>query len=89
MHPVFHGVVFRRQTKRVPPDGIQHIVALHAALARYYVNGGVAARMPHMQSRARRIGKLYKPVKLGKSIILLGLEGLLLFPYVLPLLFDL
>ena len=59
MHVVLDGVVLGRQTKRVVADGIKHVVALHAALARNHIHGGVAARMTHVQACAAGIRELH------------------------------
>ena len=48
-HTVFHGRVFSRQTKRVPAHGHQHVVALHAQIAREHVVDGVVTDMAHVQ----------------------------------------
>ena len=51
-HAVFQGGVFGRQTKGVPTHGHQHVVALHAQVAREHVVDGVVAHMAHVQLAA-------------------------------------
>ena len=43
------GVLLRRQPEGVPPDRMQHVVPLHAAVAREDVGSRVPLRMPHVQ----------------------------------------
>ena len=43
------GVLFRRQSKSVPTDRVQHIKAAHALVAGQDVGGGVTLRMPDVQ----------------------------------------
>ncbi|MCY1164210.1 hypothetical protein D9M73_40830 [compost metagenome] len=51
-HAVFHGCVFGRQAKGIPAHGHQHVVALHAQIAREHVVDGVVAHMAHVQLAA-------------------------------------
>ena len=50
--PFFMRGVFSRQAKRVPAHGHEHVVALHAQLAREHVVDGVVAHMAHVQLAA-------------------------------------
>ena len=84
MHVVLDGIVLRGQAEGVPPDGEQHVVALHAALAGDDVHGRVGAGMAHMQAVAGGIGELNQPVKLGLGVVAFGLKGVGFLPLFLP-----
>ena len=51
------GVLFRRQSKRVPADRVQHIEAAHSLVTGEDVGGGVALRMPDVQPGPGRVRK--------------------------------
>ena len=51
-HVVGNGCVFSRHAKCVPAHRHQHVVTLHAQLARHHVVDGVVAYMAHMQLAA-------------------------------------
>ena len=74
------GIVFRRQAKGIPADGVEHVAAFHPPLSGNDVDGGIAARMADMQSRAGRIGKLDQTEKFRFAVIILCGKGLLVFP---------
>ncbi len=88
MDVVGDGVIFRGQAEGVPADGVKDVVALHPALPGDDVKGRVAARVPHVQPRARGVGELNQAVILGLAGVQNGLESLLLFPDGLPLGLD-
>ena len=48
-HTVFECGVFGRQTKRIPAHGHEHVVAVHAQIAREHVVDGVVAHVAHVQ----------------------------------------
>ncbi len=52
-HAVRHGGVLGGQAERVPAHRLQHVVALHAHVARDHVADRVVAHMTHVQSTAR------------------------------------
>ena len=89
MDVVFDGIVLGRQAERVPAHRIEHIIALHALLARDDIQRGVRARMADVQALAGRVRELDERVKLLLVAAVLGLEAVRLVPDVLPLLFDL
>ena len=51
-HTVFQRRIFRRQAKRIPTHGHEHVVAVHAQVAREHVVDGVVAHMAHVQLAA-------------------------------------
>ena len=51
-HTVFQRGVLGGQAKRVPAHGHQHVVAVHAQVARQHVVDGVVAHMAHVQLAA-------------------------------------
>ena len=55
-HLIFQRGVFGRQAKGVPAHGHEHVVALHAQVAREHVVDGVVAHMAHVQL-ATRVGQ--------------------------------
>ena len=67
---VLNRCIFRRQAKRIPPHGMEHVVAVHPHVAGQRIADGVVAHMPHVQ-RARGIGKHFENV-----IFLLSRAGL-------------
>ena len=86
-----HGVLLRRQAKRVPADGVQDVEALHSLVARQNVRGSVAFRVPDVQPRTRCVRKHIQHVVLRLARIeaviagVADVEGLVLFPIGLPL----
>ncbi|MPM92700.1 hypothetical protein SDC9_139835 [bioreactor metagenome] len=52
------GVVLRRQAECVVADGVEHVIALHAAFARDDVHCGERARVADVQALPGRVGKL-------------------------------
>ena len=88
VRPRLDGVVLGRQTERVPAHGMQHVHAAHALVAAEDVGGRVTFRMPDVEPLARRIGKHVENVVLGLGRVLGDLEGLVLFPVLLPAWLD-
>ena len=88
VYMVFNGVVFCRQTKRIVPDGVKHVIAFHATFTGDNIHCCVAARMPYMQPRAAWVGKLYQRIILGLIRRILRLKCILLRPFLLPFLFQ-
>ncbi|MCY1221075.1 hypothetical protein D9M72_331190 [compost metagenome] len=83
MHAAFHGSVFGRHAEGVPAHRVQHVEAAGALVARHHVTHGVVAHVAHMDA-ARRIGEHLEHVVLFARIVVLGLEDLVLFPFLLP-----
>ena len=67
------GGVLRGQTKRVPAEGIEHVVAAHQLVAGEGVADHVVAEMAHVQ-RPRRVGEHDQVVELGLGRVLADLE---------------
>ena len=82
MDMVFDGKIFGRQTKRVPADGVQHVIPLHPAFAGDDVQRCVRPGMPHMQPLPGRIRELDERVEfLFVRILVRGVE----YPRLLPI----
>ena len=82
---VLHGKVLGGQTEGIPAHGVQHVVAVLAALAADDIQRGIAAGMADVQTRARRIRELDEGVELGFVVVDLDMEGLFVLPHLLPL----
>ena len=68
---------------------MQNVVTLHSLHTGDYVGGGVALRMPYVQSRARGVGEHIQNVVLGLGkVVQVGVEGAVLFPVLNPFLFN-
>ena len=87
MLAVFEGGVFRRQTERVPPDGMKHIESAHLLEARDDISNGVVAHMPHMDF-ARRVGQHFEAVVLRTFRVFGDFEDPTIEPFLLPLELD-
>ena len=87
MAGILAGGVFCRHAEGVPAHGVEHIVALGAAIARHHVAHGVVAHMPHVDA-PRRIGEHLQHVIFRALVVVAGQEGLPLLPDPLPLLFG-
>ena len=81
-HAVRHRRVLRGQAERVPAHRLQHVVALHAHVARQHVADRVVAHVPHVQAPAR-VRKHAQAVVLRARRILAHLEAAMLVPVLL------
>ncbi len=88
MNMILNGIVLRRQAEGIPADGIQDVIALHAALSGDDVQRRVGARMPDMQTRTGGVREFNQAVVFRLGMILLGSKGMLLLPNFLPFGFD-
>ena len=86
---VFNRVVFAGKTERIPPDGVKHVVALHAAFARNDIHCRVRTGMADVQALPRWIWELNQRIILWFAGIVGSMESPRLFPAVLPLFFNL
>ncbi len=86
-HLVLHGGVFGRQAEGIPAHGLQHVLALHALVARDHVADGVVAHMAHVQL-AGRIGEHRQAVELLAAVVFAGGEAAARFPLALGGGFD-
>ena len=80
----FDSVLLGRQSKGIPPHGVQHAVATHALVASQNIGGGVAFGVPHMKACTRWVGEHVKYVILGLGRIPLHLKRLIANPEMLP-----
>ena len=95
-----HGILLGRQAEGVVAHGVQHILALHAVIARYHIGGEIAQRMADMQALARRVGehvhgevrgpaiRIAAPAVLQVTADVGGPEGSPLIPDFLPFGFN-
>ncbi len=83
MHAFLHGGILGRHAESIPPHGVEYIVTLGAHVARNHIAHGIVSHMAHVNA-ARRIGKHLKDIIFRLVQALLGLEGALLLPALLP-----
>ena len=88
VHMVLDGIVLGGQAEGVPADGVQHVIALQAALPGYNVQTDIGPGVPHVQARARGVGELDKGVKLLLGGAIFSVESALFLPLFLPFWFD-
>ncbi len=84
MHVIFDREVFGRQAERIPADGIQDVVALHAALARDDVERRVGARMADVQPLPGGVGKFDQRIVLRLVRMVGSVENARFLPFFLP-----
>ena len=85
MNMVFDRIILRGKSERVPPHGIEHVVALHSSLSRHNVKRRVRTRMSHMKPLPRGVRELHQRIIFRFGVILRCLESLLVVPDLLPL----
>ena len=86
MYFVFDGIVFRRQTERVPTHRMEDAASLKHHEARIYVRSDIALGMADMEPGSRRVREHIQRVKfLFSRIVLIETRFL---PFFLPSLFD-
>ena len=88
MYARFNGIVFRRQTVCVKAYREKHVVALKSSLARYHLKTRICLDVTYVHTGSARIGKFHKSVKFRLIGIVNGVENALLFPFFLPLAFN-
>src|SRR5205823_6082873 len=81
-HAVADRRVLGRQAERIPAHGLQHVVSLHAQVARQHVADGVVAHVAHVQAPGR-VRQHRQAVELRPRRILTRLEGAPLVPILL------
>ena len=64
--PGFNGILLGGQSECIPAHGVKYIESIHPFVPGHNVSGGVPFRMPHMQSRARRIGEHIQNIELSR-----------------------
>ena len=82
---VLHGKVLGGHPNIIQTNGVQHVVAVLAALAADHIQGSIAAGVAHMQARTRGIRELHQCIELGLFVVDLDMEGLFVLPHLLPL----
>ena len=88
MHVVLDGEVLRGQAEGVVADGVQRVIALHAALAGDDVQRRIGAGMADVQPVSAGIGELDQAIVLGLVRGKLGVEHAAVGPFFLPLGFN-
>jgi len=83
------GVLLGGQAEGVPAHRVQHRVPLQTTIPSHDIRGGVALHMSDVQAGPGGIGEHVQDVVGRVGILGVDLEGLVLLPVVLPLLFDL
>ena len=84
MDMVLDRIVLRGQPERVPPHGIEHVVALHPSLSSHNVKRRVRTRMSYMKPLPRGVRELHQRVIFRFGVILRRLESPLVVPDLLP-----
>ncbi len=85
--PRFYGVIFRWKTECVPAYWIEHVVAIHASLARNDVHSRITANVSHMQARAGWVRELHECIELGLLGFFVSLKHTSTLKALLPLFF--
>ncbi len=85
---VLDGVVLGGQSEGIPADGVQHVIALQAALSCHNVQADIGPGVPNVQARARGVWELYKRVELLLLTAVFGVENAPFLPLFLPFGFD-
>ena len=83
------GVLLGGQAEGIPAHRVQHVEAAHPLVTRQDVGGGVAFGVAHMQTAPAGVWEHVEDVVLRlAATVVRRAEGLVLFPIVLPLGFD-
>src|SRR6185437_1789455 len=85
---VLYRRILCRQAESIPAHWLQHVVALHATIARQHITNGVIAHMPHVQL-AGLIREHRQAVIFWLARYLNSLESGTRLPILLGILFDL
>src|SRR5208337_2621842 len=80
------GGVLRRQAKRVPTDGMKHVVALHPHITGQRIANGIVAHVPHVDVTGGVRQHLEHVILFSLGYISLEESGL--FPTLLPFCFG-
>ena len=84
MDVVLDGIILCGKAESIPSHGIEHIVALHPALAGHDIQSRVGSGMSHMQPLSRRIRELYQCIILGFRIVFGSSKRFFIIPDSLP-----
>ena len=82
------GVLFGRQSERVPAHRMHHAIAPHPTVAANDIRGGIPFRVADVQPIPAGIGEHVEHVLLGPFGQSRGRERAVLFPVFLPLRFN-
>ena len=82
------GVLLGRQAVGIVAHGVEHIESLLAFVACIDVACDVSERVAHMQAGAGGVGKHIEHIELGPFRVFRHLVGLLVYPSLLPFLFN-
>ncbi len=81
MNLVRDGVVFRRQTKRVPPHGMEHVLSQETLVPRPDVTQHISAPVTDMKPRARGVREHVEAVVLrARVVVLCGVDAVFIPP---------
>jgi len=88
MDLVLNREILRGQAKRIVANGEQYVIAFHAALTSDDVHRRVRARMPNVQTVARRIREFDQRIVFGHGIIIFCVQNAGFLPMLLPFGFN-
>ena len=84
----FDGILFRGQTESVPAHGMQHVETAHPLETAENIRGGIAFRMPHVETCSAGIREHIQHIKFLFRGEIFRMESLVFVPVVLPFLFN-
>ncbi len=83
------GILLSRQAEGIKSHRVHDIIALHPLHSGHDIGGSIALRMAYMQTLSTGVGKHIEYIVLWLAeIIGIRPEGLVIFPVLLPLLFN-
>ena len=82
------GVLLGRQAESVVAHRVQHVEALLPFVTGINIRGDITQRMPHMQTRARRVREHVQHVKFRSGFVYFCFIQACFFPFRLPFLLD-
>ena len=82
------GILLSRQTIGIVSHGVQHVEALLTLIAGIDITGDIAQRMTYVQASSTRIREHVQHVELLLRLVLHHTIGAILYPSLLPFLFD-
>ncbi len=83
------SILLGRQAIGIIAHGVQHVEASLALVSRIDVACYVAQRVSHMQAGATRVREHVENIELGFVLVDIYLVGIIIFPVLLPFLFNL
>src|SRR5262249_47360761 len=88
MDAFFNGIVFGRQSKRVPSHGVEHFIPLQGFVTAPHVRQDIPTPMADVQPRPRGIGKHVQAIVFGPWVSVGHHMHPTLFPTPTPFSFD-